>query len=196
MKKRLPRKDFELHLLDLRMGALRKQLPNLSDHMRARMAKKFVKAKMRQLHGEIIEFTVPTAAGEQVAGVQGEALPAWLLAKFPARYIETTPEWLRRTKKSSEQVLKEAKKRWELCVEAEAEMRKAALDDLEFLSGEQWPQEACASASARDGRHWSSTGSTSSCCTSPTGSGRTASRAKSSPSIRLATRTPPMCWAG
>jgi hypothetical protein len=47
-----------------------------------------------------------------------------------------------RTKKSSEQVLKEAKKRWELCVEAEAEMRKAALDDLEFLSGEQWPQEA------------------------------------------------------
>jgi hypothetical protein len=64
MKKRLPRKDFELHLLDLRMGALRKQLPNLSDHMRARMAKKFVKTKMRQLRGEIIEFTVPTAAGE------------------------------------------------------------------------------------------------------------------------------------
>jgi hypothetical protein len=83
MKKRLPRKDFELHLLDLRLGALRKQLPNLSDHMRARMAKKFVKAKMRQLHGEIIEFTVPTAPANKWQAFKAKHFPKWLLAKFP-----------------------------------------------------------------------------------------------------------------
>ena len=41
----------------------------------------------------------------------------------------------------SDEILKRAKKRFEMCADAEAEARKIALDDLEFLSGEQWPQD-------------------------------------------------------
>lgn len=48
-----------------------------------------------------------------------------------------------KSKKSSAQdeFLKTARKRFDLAVDAESEMRKLALEDLEFRAGEQWPQE-------------------------------------------------------
>lgn len=42
----------------------------------------------------------------------------------------------------SEAILKEARKRLKMSIDAEADNRKAALDDLEFVSGEQWPEAA------------------------------------------------------
>lgn len=41
--------------------------------------------------------------------------------------------------KRQELVLSEAKKRFQLCVDAEKDYRKAALEDQRFLAGEQWP---------------------------------------------------------
>lgn len=48
-----------------------------------------------------------------------------------------------KSKKSSSQdeFLKLARKRFDLAVDAESEMRKLALEDLEFRAGEQWPQD-------------------------------------------------------
>ena len=40
----------------------------------------------------------------------------------------------------TKKILAEAQKRFELCVEAERTIRKEALDDLRFLSGDQWPE--------------------------------------------------------
>lgn len=42
-------------------------------------------------------------------------------------------------------ILKIARERFDLAVEAEADIRRAALDDLKFRSGEQWPQDIKAS---------------------------------------------------
>lgn len=42
------------------------------------------------------------------------------------------------SKKSNEDVLETAKKRFDLAVEAEADIRKEALDDLKFRAGDQW----------------------------------------------------------
>ena len=49
----------------------------------------------------------------------------------------------KKSKKSSAQdeFLKLARKRFDLAVDAESEMRKLALEDLEFRAGEQWPQD-------------------------------------------------------
>lgn len=44
--------------------------------------------------------------------------------------------------KDDDEILAEARARFKLAVEAEANNRKAALDDLKFLSGEQWTAEA------------------------------------------------------
>jgi len=51
--------------------------------------------------------------------------------------------------KEAESILKEARARFKLAVEAEEENREAALDDLKFLAGEQWSTEA---AKLRKGR--------------------------------------------
>jgi hypothetical protein len=91
MKKQMSRKEFELYLLDLRMGALRKKLPNLSDHMRTRMAKKFVKAKMRQLVGDVIEFNVKTKPANSWEAFKQARFPKWLLAYFPVKEVVVEP---------------------------------------------------------------------------------------------------------
>lgn len=59
MKKQLPRKEFELQLLDLRCKALREKLPNLSERKRDLMAKKWVRQQMKRIDGEVVEFTMP-----------------------------------------------------------------------------------------------------------------------------------------
>lgn len=43
--------------------------------------------------------------------------------------------------KKDEEIIKQAQKRFKLCQEAEMDIRREALDDLEFLGGDQWPQE-------------------------------------------------------
>lgn len=44
-------------------------------------------------------------------------------------------------KSADEEILKVARERFQLAVEAESEIRKDALDDLKFSAGEQWPDE-------------------------------------------------------
>jgi hypothetical protein len=57
----------------------------------------------------------------------------------------------KRDKRADEKLLAEAKKRFQVCEEYESVNRSAALDDLVFLSGEQWPKEALAERN-REGR--------------------------------------------
>lgn len=45
------------------------------------------------------------------------------------------------TKKADDEFLKIARERFQLAVDAELEIRRDALDDLKFRSGEQWPQD-------------------------------------------------------
>lgn len=87
MKKQLPRNEFELYLLDVRMGVVRAKLPNLSERQQEKMAKKFVRDKMRQLDGEIIEFTVPDP--KPLNGWQAfkdKHFPVWLKRFSPVEY--------------------------------------------------------------------------------------------------------------
>lgn len=87
MKNLLPRKEFELRLLDLRCKALRKALPNLSERKRDLMAKKWVKVKMRQLDGEVIEFTVPDPKPlNRWQEFKEDYFPIWLKRFSPVKY--------------------------------------------------------------------------------------------------------------
>lgn len=53
--------------------------------------------------------------------------------------------------RTDEQIIAEARKRFQSCVEAESDQRQKALDDLKFLNGEQWTPQAIAQRS-RDNR--------------------------------------------
>lgn len=87
MTKHLARKDFELQLLDIRMKALREALPNLSDRQREKMAKKFVRDKMRKLVGEVIEFTVPDPKPlNRWQEFKENYFPMWLKRFSPVKY--------------------------------------------------------------------------------------------------------------
>jgi len=64
------------------------------------------------------------------------------------KVTEEAPEDSEQLKvKAREEILETAKKRFELAVEAEASIRKDALDDLKFSAGDQWPSDI---KSARD----------------------------------------------
>jgi hypothetical protein len=87
MKKQLPRKEFELQLLDIRCKVLREKLPNLSERKRDLMAKKWVKAKMRELDGDVIEFTVPDPKPlNRWQAFKDKYFPVWLKRFSPVEY--------------------------------------------------------------------------------------------------------------
>lgn len=87
MKKLLPRKEFALQLLDLRTKALREKLPNLSERQIALMAKKWVKVKMRQLDGDVVEFTVPDPKPlNRWQEFKENYFPVWLKRFSPVQY--------------------------------------------------------------------------------------------------------------
>lgn len=89
MKKALPRKEFELRLLDLRCKALRKALPNLSERTIALTAKKWVKAQMRRIDGEVVEYTMPDPEPlNKWEAFKEKHFPTWLKRFFPVVYAE------------------------------------------------------------------------------------------------------------
>ncbi len=53
-------------------------------------------------------------------------------------------------KNRAERVIEEAKQRFKQCVDAEADIRRKALDDLEFLAGNQWSQKSLAERAKDD----------------------------------------------
>lgn len=87
MKKQLPRKEFELYALNLRMKTLREALPNLSERQREKMAKKFVRDHMKKLDGEILEFTVPDPKPlNRWQAFKDKHFPVWLKRFSPVEY--------------------------------------------------------------------------------------------------------------
>jgi len=61
--------------------------------------------------------------------------------KHQATEIDSENDDSRAIARQDEEILEIARKRFDLAAEAEAEIRKEALDDLKFSAGEQWPED-------------------------------------------------------